>query len=65
MCYVMAAVPRVQTNVLRQAHHSNLRMPKRALEICRRERLQHQDPTPMKRFKQRERHFNRSRSSFL
>ena len=65
MRYVMAAMPRVQTSALSEAHNSNFRMPKRALEIRRRQRVQHQDPASMKRFEQRKRHFNRSRASFF
>src|SRR5437867_9016104 len=56
---VMPSVPCIQTDILRQADQPNLRMSKRAREVSRRLRLHQQDPTLVKRFKHRERDFNR------
>src|SRR5712692_6533099 len=58
----MPSVPCVKTDVLGKADESKLGMPKRAVEITWRKRLQHQHPPLVKRFKQCQRHFNRSRT---
>jgi len=62
---VVAAMPTIQANVLRETYYSKLGMPKRALEIIGPKRVQQQHPSLMKRFKQCKRNFCRRRARIL
>ena len=56
---MVPAVPGIKTRVLSKGDKSNLRMPKRSLEVIRSKRLQQRHPSAVERFEQRKRYIDR------